>query len=56
MSAYPSEILEYAKHPQNRGAIVHPTVSHHETNRSCGEQLSIHLAIKDGIIADYGFE
>jgi nitrogen fixation NifU-like protein len=49
-------ILEYAKNPPNKGALPNPTFSYHESNRSCGDSMTVHVAVSDERVTGYSFE
>lgn len=49
-------ILEYAKNPPNKGILPNPTFSYHESNRSCGDSMTVHVAVSDDRVTQYAFE
>lgn len=51
MDLYADNILDHSKHPRNTGEIPR-AISHREENISCGDDLTIDLVIKDGVIED----
>ena len=51
---YKEIILEHSQHPSHRGALNNPTVVEDGVNRSCGDEVQIHLKIEDGIITEVG--
>jgi nitrogen fixation NifU-like protein len=53
---YQETILEHNKHPQNFHKLDHCTHCSHGKNPLCGDDYTIYLDIKDGIIKDVGFE
>lgn len=54
---YSETILEYAKNPPNKGVLSDATASHHESNRSCGDSLTVYLKLDEGsVIRDFSFE
>ena len=52
MDLYAENILDHYKHPRHAGEMRDATVSHHEENLSCGDDLTIALKISDGKIED----
>lgn len=52
MDLYADNILDHAKHPRHAGSLTNPTVSHHEENTSCGDDLTIDVIIDNDHIAD----
>ena len=53
-----SELLikEYSKNPINNFKMENPTVSQHEGNFICWDDVTVYLKIKDNKIADYSFD
>lgn len=56
MSLYGGVIAEHAKSPRRRGALEAPDRSHEGTNPLCGDRVRIDLLLRDGRIAEMGFE
>lgn len=52
---YRENILDHYRHPHNLGEITACTVSHHELNPLCGDELTMFLVIEKGIIKDAKF-
>lgn len=52
MDLYAENILDHYKHPRNAGSLKSPTVSHKEENLSCGDDLTIDLILKNGMIEE----
>jgi len=52
---YAEEILEYYRHPPNKGVLEHPSTSSHDVNTSCGDELTVSLQITDGKITGAKF-
>ena len=53
---YQSVILDHNKHPRNQGT---PRDANHHAeghNPLCGDRLSVHVTLADGVIEDVGFE
>lgn len=40
---YQEALIAEAQHPQNSGKLEHPDAQHHETNASCGDDVTITL-------------
>lgn len=60
---YQEVILEEYRHPQHRGLLAQPDVSHGERNASCGDQLTVTLKISpaksseaEAVISEIGWE
>lgn len=53
---YKENILDHFKNPRNYGRLSKHTHSAQLSNSSCGDELTIDLEIKDGIIQNIGFE
>ncbi len=49
-------IQEYAKNPINNYKMNNPTVTQHEWNFICGDDITIYLKIKDNHIQEYSFD
>jgi NifU-like protein involved in Fe-S cluster formation len=47
MSLVSETILEYAKNPPNKGILSSPTFTYDETNRSCGDSMTVYLKIEN---------
>lgn len=53
---YAEEIISHYEHPHNKGELKDPSVSMHEYNPLCGDDLTIYLKIKDGRVDDVRFK
>ncbi len=53
---FAEQIISNYEHPHNKGKIANPTVTQHEFNPTCGDELTLYLKIKDGKISDVKFE
>ncbi len=42
---YREEMMEHYKHPQNKGTLPDPTVTVHEDNPMCGDDLTLMLKV-----------
>ncbi|MCH7969041.1 MAG: iron-sulfur cluster assembly scaffold protein [Thaumarchaeota archaeon] len=51
-SLYTEIIIDEGKNPQNHGTIENPDISHHDSNPTCGDQITLQMSIKDELIAD----
>jgi nitrogen fixation NifU-like protein len=47
---YQEELLDAYKNPQNRGQLEKPSVEVSEKNPMCGDEITLQLEIKDGVI------
>lgn len=47
--------MEHAAHPDYKYSMESPTHSHNGINPSCGDDLTLHLNIKDGVIEEASF-
>jgi len=52
---YREIILDYYRNPRNYGKITDPDISQHDSNPLCGDELEMHLNIKDDKVADVKF-
>jgi len=53
---YQSVILDHNKRPRNFGPVEGANHSAEGNNPLCGDQLSVHVRLEDGVVADVGFE
>ena len=53
---YQSVILDHNKRPRNQGSP--PDANRHAIGRNplCGDRLSVHVTLADGVVRDVGFE
>lgn len=53
---YQAVIVDHDRHPRNRGPLA--TATHHATidNPLCGDEVTLHVAVADGVVADVRFE
>ncbi|MFL5895722.1 MAG: iron-sulfur cluster assembly scaffold protein [Thermoleophilaceae bacterium] len=49
---YRDYILEHYKEPRNFGEISEPSMSFHDRNPLCGDEMEIQLVVENGKIAD----
>jgi nitrogen fixation NifU-like protein len=52
---YQEIIIDHSNCPRNEGKIEHPTHIAEGYNATCGDEMSISLLVKDGIIEDIKF-
>jgi nitrogen fixation NifU-like protein len=52
---YREIILDYYRNPRNYGKITDPDISQHDSNPLCGDELEMHINIKDDKVADVKF-
>jgi len=55
MDPYAEEILDHYKHPRHFGHLDHPTLTYHDRNPLCGDEIELELKIEDGRVADVAF-
>ena len=53
---YKDTILYYGKNTENRREVSPCDVKKRGVNHSCGDEITIYLRVKDGIIDDIGFQ
>jgi nitrogen fixation NifU-like protein len=52
---YKDIIIEYSQNPEHFGEPPGCTIHEEGVNRSCGDEVTLHLLIEDGIIKKAGF-
>ena len=52
---YAEEIIAHYEKPHNKGEIKNPSVSFHENNPLCGDDLTIYLKIEKNRVEDVKF-
>ena len=55
MDLYAEEILDHYKHPRHFGHLDEPTLTYHDTNPLCGDEITLELRIEDNKVADVAF-
>ncbi len=55
MDLYAEEILDHYKHPRHFGHLDAPTLTIHDRNPLCGDEITLELQIEEGKIADVAF-
>jgi len=53
---YQEELMDMFKNPHNRGAMDDPSISISKKNPMCGDELTLQLDIKDGVIKNAKFD
>ncbi|TLY08886.1 MAG: SUF system NifU family Fe-S cluster assembly protein [Thaumarchaeota archaeon] len=52
---YREIILDYYRNPRNFGKIQNPDIAQKDSNPLCGDELEMHINIKDNKVADVKF-
>ena len=52
---YQEIILDYYRNPRNKGTLPHPDIVSHDVNTSCGDDIAIHVLVKDDRIDNIRF-
>jgi nitrogen fixation NifU-like protein len=52
---YREIILDYYRNPRNYGKITDPDIAQRDSNPLCGDELEMHINIKDDKVADVKF-
>lgn len=52
---YTQIITENSRSQEHRHPLAHPTVQLEGVNPSCGDDITLQLEVKDGVIADAAF-
>lgn len=52
---YREAILDHYKHPRRKGRLDAPDIHYRDTNPFCGDEVTIELDIKDGVVVDAAF-
>lgn len=55
MDLYAEEILDHYKHPRHFGHLEHPTLTYHDSNPFCGDEITLELKIEDDRVVDAAF-
>ena len=53
---YAEDIIANYEHPHNKGKLDNPSISMHNYNPLCGDEITMYLKIDNGKIADVKFE
>jgi nitrogen fixation NifU-like protein len=54
-SLFQELILDHYRRPRNRGRLADPDADVHMNNPACGDDVHLHLRLKDGVIEDAKF-
>lgn len=52
---YREVIMDHYRSPRNKGELPDPTVSIDLNNPTCGDEISLYLLVKDGVVQDARF-
>lgn len=55
MDIYAENILDHYHHPRGKTPVQSPTLMNREENVSCGDELTVELELKNGVIAELGW-
>lgn len=55
MDLYAEEIIDHYKHPRHFGHLEHPTLTYHDSNPFCGDEITLELQIEDDKVVDAAF-
>lgn len=53
---YQQLILDHARSPHGKGVLAAPTVSSHQVNPTCGDEITLTLEVRDGRIVAIGWD
>ncbi len=53
---YKEIILDYYRHPRNKGTLPHPDIVSHDVNTSCGDEITMNILVKDNRIGNLRFD
>ncbi len=53
---YQEVIFDHNRHPRNFGVLEHPTKVAHGHNPLCGDQLTLYLTVRDGVVVEVSFQ
>ncbi len=56
LDIYGEELINRYEHPHEKGKLENASISMHEENVSCGDNITVYLKIKDGKIEDAKFD
>ncbi|MCL5428094.1 MAG: iron-sulfur cluster assembly scaffold protein [Candidatus Marsarchaeota archaeon] len=56
LDMYAEALIQAFEHPQHKHEMDNATKSMHEENISCGDKITIHLRIGDGVVKEASFE
>ncbi len=52
---YQEIILDYYRNPRNKGILPHPDIISHDSNTSCGDEITMQVLVKDSRIGNVRF-
>ncbi len=55
MDLYAEEILDHYKHPRHFGHLDDPTLTYHDSNPFCGDEITLELKIENDKVVDVAF-
>lgn len=55
MDLYAEEILDHYKHPRHFGHLEQPSLTYHDSNPFCGDEITLELKIEDDKVVDAAF-
>ncbi len=55
MDLYAEEIIDHYKHPRHFGHLDDPTLTYHDSNPFCGDEITLELKIEDDKVVDVAF-
>jgi nitrogen fixation NifU-like protein len=47
---YEEHVLDHYKHPRGRGTLADANMVFHDTNPLCGDKVTVHLRVVDGVV------
>ena len=53
---YAEEIISHYEHPHNKGKLEASDADFHDDNPLCGDQITMHIKVRDGRISGISFE
>jgi len=55
MDLYAEDILDHYRNPRHYGHLENATLSYHDSNPFCGDEITLELAIEDDRVVDVAF-
>ncbi len=55
MDLYAEEIIDHYKHPRHFGHLDDPTLTYHDSNPFCGDEITLELKIENDKVVDVAF-
>jgi len=53
---YQQLILDHSKNPVGRHPLASPTASSHQVNPTCGDEVTLDIEVREGVIAAVGWQ